>query len=184
MKSCYCLFFCLLFCACGSGRLTPIEYKGFLEDPQNGFVQFSMIGTTHAAITHIDATYLAIQFFRTNDIAPARFQEAKDSYAGFEYFKIKLTDGEDRNLQSMNSFYDFQFQEHLRLISQDDTLPCPFYIAEPYNGIKREKNILIGFPNNSLGSNTVQMWIRPIVNQHIGSLLTFDLQRQKPQIEI
>ncbi len=178
-------FFCYLFLsACNTDRHTPLEYKRFIENPENGFVQSCVIGDTPAQVTLVDNDYLAIQYFRSNEIDALKFQEVKDSYKGYVYFKIRLGNSENNTLEAMNSFYDHEFQDHLRLIAREDTLRCSFYLSEPFNGIKKEKELLVGFPVPPFNPAHVQIWIRPILNFHVGTTLNFDLTQERPPLTL
>ncbi|MGQ3012522.1 MAG: hypothetical protein ACT6QS_02340 [Flavobacteriales bacterium] len=132
-----------LFTACGSGH-KPSDYVRFIEDPANGFVQSATKGSTSLECIYLPTDYMAVQYFKRNDIDRSEYEKVKNDMKNTLYFKIIIHGLKD--MQVPQGYFDFGFQQQIEGTLAGADLKPAFYLPEPDNTMKDEKQILIGFP--------------------------------------
>lgn len=143
------LTFLLFFTACGAGH-KPSEYVRFVENPENGFVQSASKGSTMLECIYLPTDYMAVQYFKRNDIDRAEYEKVKNDMKNTLYFKLII-----RGIKEMEvpqGYFDFGFQQQIEATLAGSDLKPAFFLPEPDNTMKNEKQILIGFPVQKLPS--------------------------------
>lgn len=138
----------LFFSACGK-KVTPLELKKYVENPENGYVQTADAGTYKIRCVYTPAEYLTVQSFRTNDIRKNDFLERKAEFDKADMYQLQITSSDAQAIPALTEYFNFYMQENIVKVCGTDTIPCMAYMAEPFNAVDHKQHIGFGFENKA-----------------------------------
>jgi len=156
-KSIVFLLVILLF-SC-TARLSPLEYKAWLEDPENGLLQETKKSGLTVKAFYRPQTYLVLNDLGLESLSDSSIATMKKEYAGIQYYELVISMdssdfikgySRDKNDYMNNLYYfTFAFQKDISLIYPGiDTIPVNLYHFERSYGMSYSKKFLIGFEDN------------------------------------
>lgn len=155
----YGAFFLLLSAGCGQKSLSPYEYKKFVENEANGYVQRTESGPYEIRCQYNPAEYMAVNELRDNRIDRKQFETLRDDFKQMDNYTLSIRSKDPSALAGSQSYFSFHMQDRVKKVCNADTLPCLAYHAEPYNAIKGEQYIHIAF--EPCGGNPTVLLDRP-----------------------
>lgn len=180
----YGLFLLAVCTGCGGKSLRPSEYKKFVENEANGYVQKTESGPYALRCIYTPPDYMAVNELRSDDIDGGAFRQLKKEYEKMDSYALSITSADPRALERFQPYFSFYMQENVRKVCDGDTSECTAYHAEPFNAIKGEQYIHIGFPAAGCPSQTETILLKdtPFLSENVGfsfhkkELLTPEIQ--------
>lgn len=125
--------------------MTPHAFKNFVENDENGFTNFTETPVYRFRLLYTPPEYLAVNYFRSDDIKADDFRRMTDDYAHFDSYRLEITSGEAKAFEGLTFYFAFRMQAQLKKVCGTDTLSCIQYHAEPYNTMEGKQKIEFGF---------------------------------------
>lgn len=159
----------LLVMGCGEGAMRPSEYKKFVENEANGYVQKTQSGTFEIRCLYTPAEYMAVCELHSDDINADQFETLKTDYAQMDNYTLSIQSADGHAFDGLQTYFSFYMQQHLQKVCGTDTTDCVAYHAEPFNAIKGEQYIHFGFPNTNCVSETQMVVLKdtPFLTENI-----------------
>ncbi len=153
--------------AFSGNRLTPSEYIGFLEDPENGLVQAKDAGGYTVNVQYKPAEYQVLKELGFIGSVASIDSACKD-LRNMQAFTITLSreDGNDplkacaksdQEYYSLVKYFSFDAAQDIILVVGEDTIPCGFAHMERVNGISPDIKMLLSFPYSLPKGGNIQL---------------------------
>ena len=154
-KSIIPLVLLFLMAGCGKSVLPPAAYTQWVESPEHGLKQSKEIGGVQFELQYKPADYIIACENAQQQLAASFHQERKQKLGELLYFTLALKSGsqdllmynladEKEYLQRVN-YYSLDFQQDIKLVVGNDTLPCLLYQFENTYGIAPFVRMSIAF---------------------------------------
>lgn len=166
------ILFLLMLAGCRKS-LSPNEYKAWVENPENGYVQTVNNGNTAIKVLMQPKQYSAAQLYYNSQGEYASLKEAENAIGNHVYFKVQIQ-GESKELDFFKNYIFFNMERDIYLLTDGDSIPPSYYLAEPLNGVSPYQIVVVGFPEEFVSGEKVDLRISPSALFPEGAALLFE----------
>ncbi|MBL7807380.1 MAG: hypothetical protein JNN28_06190 [Saprospiraceae bacterium] len=141
--------------ACNSSTLPPGEYITWIRTHQALLTNSQVYGDVCTTLNYLPADWLAVKEAGSDN--PEQIAAAQKEYEGLEYYRLRIAtvSGQGDVLQygieltedyyRRVEYFSFGFQKDLRLLVDQDTLPCKLFHFERNYGAAPYMDFMLGF---------------------------------------
>lgn len=179
------LFILLLVLVSGCReKLSPADYKKWVEDPANGYEKRIINENLEMWVLLQPRDYAAAHLFLGAPGSYKNLDEARKDLGKHSYFLIRLA--AEKNTMNAVSVYIFgELENDIKLVCEKDTFSASYYLAEPYDGVTPYQNITVGFPVLLDHKKNITLWIdSSILFQQPVTISYQDRNKKLPVINI
>lgn len=157
---------CLVFLIMGAcGKKDAVEYAHYLAEAENGLTQKQARDKIQFSATYQPLDFVAGRQLEGSERNSAGLEKAQQAYLGLQYLNFEVyTEGGAVGQNTLKqliekkvgeaqwtttmSYYNFDMQKDLGLISGQDTLPCALYHLEQTGNLGNRMRFLVGFKDD------------------------------------
>ena len=149
----------------------PVEYIGYLQDPDNGLNVVAQEQGVNIALQYRPHELVVLQEARPEHVANrAAFDARLANIGDVQYYDLVFSTesgesflqyniGEEHDFYTRLDYFNHYFQDDLQLVDGGDTLSCLMYHHERPLGAAPYNHILLAFPAGSDPAATKQLLI-------------------------
>ncbi len=146
----------MVIASCNSGKLTPLEYVHYVQDPSHGLLIKQKIDGVRYDLQYQPVSYLVMLEMQNFYIPQDTFQYQYNRFKGLEHYNLHIYRSDidsllkkSKNNISKVEYFDFGIKKDIKLIEGNDTVPCAICECESDGGIYPFYSFTIGFPNKN-----------------------------------
>lgn len=140
-------------------KLDANNYMLWVEDGNNKLLNEKQIGVTKYSLQYKPLDYIAIRELGIENITKNKIDSVKSEIFGLQYMNLRISDTKGRDIERLgvssnteysqrSNYLSFGFQNDIKLVSGNDTLPCTLFHQARNYGIAPFIDFVLGFPNS------------------------------------
>jgi len=152
------VIFLILVIACDEGGLSPIEYKKWVEDENNGLKQELVVDSIIFLLQYTPVDYLVVNEKKSEEITATELHTMREKRKALVCFKLTILNPDrtgyfsQASEKSFGAYHLFSIENDFKLTCNADTIDCLMYQYENHGGISPDC-MLIGFSNKNIDIN-------------------------------
>ena len=146
-----------LLLSCSRQELPPVEYVNWIKNAENGLRKSKEIDNYIIDVQYKPVDYVIANELRKETITKEEYQQKLQEFKGMDYFTLKLDVKntplsvmkyglqDEAQYQQRVQYFSFDMQRDIKLVSDNDTIPCSLYHFERSYDLGKHRNFVLGF---------------------------------------